>query len=78
MAGIKQYERWSKLENPDTVFTAQKNGNLPNVYLISLKIFAAQHEQELLSFLHLMKQTSFDIHRNNAWLERAIKNKKWL
>jgi len=76
-AGEVQYKRWVTLDNPDTVFTAQRNGNLPNSFLAPLKKFASDHEEELVKFLVTMKSTEFEIHRNEEWIDRMIVNRNW-
>ena len=65
-----QYTRWSKLENPDTVFTAQRNANFPDVFVKRVKA-------ELVAFLEHMKRTKFSMHRNESWLDRMIVNRNW-
>lgn len=72
-----QYTRWSKLENPDTVFTAQKNANFPDVFVKKVKAFSVEHEAELVAFLEHMKRTKFSMHRNESWLDRMLVNKNW-
>jgi hypothetical protein len=72
-----QYDRWAKMENPDTVFTAQRNANMPDVFVKKLKQFAKDHEVELVEFLGIMKATKFSIHRNEAWVDRMIETRLW-
>ena len=72
-----QYDRWAKMENPDTVFTAQRNANMPDVFVKKLKVFAGDNEDKLVEFLKLMKATKFSIHRNEAWIDRMIETRRW-
>lgn len=72
-----QYDRWAKMENPDTVFTAQRNANMPDVFVKKLKAFAGDNEDKLVEFLKLMKATKFSIHRNEAWIDRMIETRRW-
>ncbi len=72
-----QYDRWAKMENPDTVFTAQKNANMPNAFVTKLKKFSEDHESELIDFLVTMKNTKFAIHRNEAWIDRVLETRSW-
>lgn len=74
-AGDVQYKRWAKLG--DTVFTAQKNANFPDIFVTKLKKFSEDNESELVEFLRTMKNTKFDINRNEEWIDRMIINKNW-
>ena len=71
-ASSVQYKRWCLLERPDTVFTAQKNGNLPQKYVGDLKIYLGLHREEILEFLKKMQSTEHVIHRNEEWLSRVL------
>jgi len=73
-----QVDRWKQLENPDTVFTAQKRGNLPKVYYESLKLLGTQKEEDLVNFLKKMKEMEFKIHKDEEWIDRMIVNKNWM
>jgi hypothetical protein len=77
IAKKSQVARWATLENVDTVFTAQKNGNLPVAYLNELKTFSSAHESELVEFLKTMKTTEHAIGRDDDWLDRMIVTRKW-
>ena len=73
-----QRQRWATLPNPDTVFTAQTNGLIPNEYLVKLKAFAVEHEPEIMDFLKHMGDTVFAIHRNFGWLHRVLVSKNYM
>lgn len=72
-----QYTRWATLKNPDTVFTAQRNANFPDVFVKKLRTFVSENEGVLVEFLEKMKRTKFTIHRNEEWLNRMIETRNW-
>lgn len=61
-------KRWLTISQ-DTVFTAQKNGNLPRKYLESLKTFSKKHEAELIEFLKVTRDSS--VPGDDVWASRA-------
>jgi hypothetical protein len=67
-------ERWLTI-NQDTVFTAQKNGNLPRRYLESLKVFAKKHEAELVEFLKETRDSS--VPGDDEWAARNTASPDW-
>ena len=67
-------ERWLTI-NQDTVFTAQKNGNLPHRYLESLKVFAKKHEAELVEFLKETRDSS--VPGDDEWAKRNVASPNW-
>ncbi len=72
-----QYDRWAKMENPDTVFTAQRNANMPDAFVHKLKVFSKENEDKIVEFLRFMKATKFSIHRNEEWIDRMIETRLW-